>query len=1123
MNQITIIQYNCGNSNHKATRPFFEAISPKSHQVIAVQEPAYNWQTGATFCPKGYTLSYESHPTTKVGFMVSREISAAHWSRKQYGPHIATLYLQTSEVEISIVNTYNPIGLGQGQRLIVWEQLETALRETRGEVLLIGDFNAHHPAWGGRHVASEPHAEHLLQATRLRGLHLLNPVGEATWKRGYQQSVIDLIFASQYLQNRTLFCGPEDRWALTKDHIPIRTQLDLRTAPQEPSRRYALDKLDRKGLEHYIVNSAWDSHPQPLQALQEELITALSKYCPRAKPAPQARRDWSPRATELLAGARRARRRYNTSLLQQDLQSAKALSNQLKKEIRRANRSLWRTFISELTERAEHRQSRNIWKLSRWSRRVAGKTQADPHLPPLRRTDQEEVTDNNVLKTAILTEKFFPQTGQADVSDLTEAQYPARRIPIPTEVTKEEIEQLIQKLPNGKAPGPDNIPNEILKIVAPVISERLAQVTSMLLAGGQLPENLKESTTIALRKENKKDYSLPGSYRPIALENTLAKVVEKLLANRLTEAAEAYNLLPWNQMGARKQRSTLSAISMLTASVQTAWQARPGCVVSMLSLDLGGAFDNVSHERLLGILRKKALPEWLVKIIHSFLIDRRTRIAFPGHQSDWISTKTGIPQGSPLSPILFLFFISELLEEFQRVIGDTLAFGFVDDTNLITWGESARDNCRRLEGAHSRCIAWAKRHGAIFAPDKYQLIHFTRSRRHSREDLASTVQIEGHHAQLQDKEMRVLGVWVDPKLTWKAHIQKASQKGNAAYEALTRITASTWGPSMKRSRLLYTAVVRPTILYGAQTWSIRGDGKQLTASTLQPLIKLQNSCLRRITGGYKRTPRAALERETAIAPLNIYTDMISLQRTLTVASHPVESKIQEALNDIHRSACVPRAGRRRTQRPLRRLTALELARKRAERIEAETQEHLENQSRQHQHANRRRDAGHQHRRKRTTLLAHWADQVWQAKWLNSGGRRGASTWKGHWKDKIIALYEGLTKAEATALFLLRTEVIGLNAWLASIGVPETLPHCLCGWQAQTVRHILLHCPLYDRGSLIRNTRSERLHDILSQAKSTQKVAKWFIKQNVLQQFRVAKEIQEEPHEEYRPLPELDTW
>jgi Reverse transcriptase (RNA-dependent DNA polymerase) len=246
-------------------------------------------------------------------------------------------------------------------------------------------------------------------------------------------------------------------------------------------------------------------------------------------------------------------------------------------------------------------------------------------------------------------------------------------------------------------------------------------------------------------------------------------------------------------MGARKKRSTLSALSLITSSVQAAWQARPGCVVSMLSLDLSGAFDNVSHERPLWILRKKGLPDWMIKFTQAFLTGRTTKIVFEGYESELIPTPTGIPQGSPQSPILFLFFISELLETFESN-QETVALGFVDDTNLITWGNTAAENCTRLNQAHDRCIAWAKRHGAKFAPDKYQLIHFTRKRR-ANNDLASTVSIQGCEVK-PEATLKVLGVWVDAKLNWNAHITQATHRGAAAFAATSRIAASTWGPSL---------------------------------------------------------------------------------------------------------------------------------------------------------------------------------------------------------------------------------------------------------------------------------------------------------------------------------------
>ena len=86
----------------------------------------------------------------------------------------------------------------------------------------------------------------------------------------------------------------------------------------------------------------------------------------------------------------------------------------------------------------------------------------------------------------------------------------------------------------------------------------------------------------------------------------------------------------------------------------------------MLSLDISGAFDHVSHERLLWILRKKGLLEWMIKFIQAFLTGRTTKIVFDGYESEKIPTPIGIPQGSPLLPILFLFFISKLLETFNN-------------------------------------------------------------------------------------------------------------------------------------------------------------------------------------------------------------------------------------------------------------------------------------------------------------------------------------------------------------------------------------------------------------------------------------------------------------------------
>ena len=81
-------------------------------------------------------------------------------------------------------------------------------------------------------------------------------------------------------------------------------------------------------------------------------------------------------------------------------------------------------------------------------------------------------------------------------------------------------------------------------MVTLVIKKDLAEVASYCLTNGIVLESLKESITTVLRKDRKKDYSLLGSYRPIALKNTLVKVLEKYIANIISKAAEEYGLLP---------------------------------------------------------------------------------------------------------------------------------------------------------------------------------------------------------------------------------------------------------------------------------------------------------------------------------------------------------------------------------------------------------------------------------------------------------------------------------------------------------------------------------------------------------------------------------------------------
>ena len=144
--------------------------------------------------------------------------------------------------------------------------------------------------------------------------------------------------------------------------------------------------------------------------------------------------------------------------------------------------------------------------------------------------------------------------------------------------------------------------------------------------------------------------------------------------------------------------------------------------------------------------------------------DRSTSILLKGKQSIKYQTSTGIPQGSPVSPILYLFFNADLVEACSNPEGkQATGIGFVDNVNVLAYSSSTEENCKILEEMYQKCIYWANKHGAEFFPHKYNLIHLTKKPR--KFGMAASINLES--IQIDPKaSIRILGVQIDSKLSW---------------------------------------------------------------------------------------------------------------------------------------------------------------------------------------------------------------------------------------------------------------------------------------------------------------------------------------------------------------------
>ncbi|KAI9039454.1 reverse transcriptase [Aspergillus affinis] len=321
-------------------------------------------------------------------------------------------------------------------------------------------------------------------------------------------------------------------------------------------------------------------------------------------------------------------------------------------------------------------------------------------------TTRDEAGAKTIINLLLDSQDLTPRL-VTYLSDIPTTSLP-RQLGFP-DLAEHEVLRCIRKAPSDKAPGPDGIPNKVWHWLGEVPSfvKALTSVFNACIRLGHNPGYFQQSITVVFRKAAPRDYRVAKSYRPIALLNTLGKILEAAIATRIAYALEEYSLLPRGHLGGRKGISVDHLIQLLMDAIFDGWGR--GQKVSMLLLDVAGAFDNVSHTRLLHSLKMARLGHfagWL----ESFLSDRQTRLQLPGYLSGIISIPTGIPQGSPISPILFLLFNTPLIRalkintvESMRIqlplSGRTLAFGWIDDTCTIALSGSYAANQRLLEWA----------------------------------------------------------------------------------------------------------------------------------------------------------------------------------------------------------------------------------------------------------------------------------------------------------------------------------------------------------------------------------------------------------------------------------------
>lgn len=227
-------------------------------------------------------------------------------------------------------------------------------------------------------------------------------------------------------------------------------------------------------------------------------------------------------------------------------------------------------------------------------------------------------------------------------------------------------------------------------------------------------------------------------------------------------------------MGGGRQHSTDDAFIILLSWIHQKW--REVKIVTGLFLDVKSAYPSVHEMRLLHTLHSKNFPDYIIQQVNGFLDDQTTtKLRLQDFLLNDFKIDDGLPQGSPILVILCILYNSSLLIDVDISLkADKISLAFIDDVTHIVANKDIDINILDLEEEGGWCLEWGKMHGAIFDEKKAQGMHFTHWK-HCNPSLTFGRQL----LTPLKTELRWLGLWLDPKLNFGAHIQHMHQRGRA--------------------------------------------------------------------------------------------------------------------------------------------------------------------------------------------------------------------------------------------------------------------------------------------------------------------------------------------------------
>jgi hypothetical protein len=402
-------------------------------------------------------------------------------------------------------------------------------------------------------------------------------------------------------------------------------------------------------------------------------------------------------------------------------------------------------------------------------------------------------------------------------------------------ITKEEVAQAMGLISLGKAGGVDGIFPEQL-VYATNLYEALAALFNRCQTDKSTPDEWRQALIAPVYKKG--DPTIAANYRPIALTCVCRRVYERVLMIKYLNQHEP--LLADIQCGFRPNRNTQQQAFVLH-------EAMVATNTEVALLDMSAAYDTVPRSKLWSKLKDRGVPDAVLLLLQSLFDHNHSKLIIKNQHSSPIPNKRGLLQGSAMSPILFNFFVDDLLTELQTLPG-TKVYGckvsglaFADDIALIA------NNAERLQRLVLCAETWAVSNGMKFNATKCEHL-----------GTAPGPTLDGTIIGTKPTA-KYLGFWftkdgIDLETSAQKRIEGLKQRTFA----LRRAGFNIGGVTIESAKALYVIFIRPMIEYGLGFYH---------SKKLKPLQQAQEFALRTMLSANRYTSRAAMHLLTKIPPL----------------------------------------------------------------------------------------------------------------------------------------------------------------------------------------------------------------------------------------------------------------